>query len=79
MAYHDEFRELIENARDAVRELLDASEHDSWGVGRRGATSRAFGTSASVHSRANPGRAPHRARRAVRRERAYMMGMEDRR
>jgi hypothetical protein len=32
----EEFRELIEEARDAVRKLLDDSEHDSWVALRRG-------------------------------------------
>jgi hypothetical protein len=30
MAYDDDYRELIENARDALCALLDESEHDSW-------------------------------------------------
>ena len=30
MAYSEDYRELIENARDAMRELLKKSEPDSW-------------------------------------------------
>ena len=34
--FDNEYRELIEEARDAVRKLLDESEHDSWGSLRVG-------------------------------------------
>lgn len=30
MAYGDDFRELIADARDAVDRLLDQSRHDAW-------------------------------------------------
>jgi ribonuclease D len=30
LPYDDDYRELIEGARDALRELLDDSNHDSW-------------------------------------------------
>jgi hypothetical protein len=30
MPFDDEYRELIEDARDAIRKLLDESEHDAW-------------------------------------------------